>query len=482
MPGRLGAWTLGFVLVVAGCSPVTEDPRDDDLLGAVEKAAEWLRSTSIEVDSGEMSALRWPADPLSDDGSDEESLYSTTPGVVLFFAEYARFTGAQEDVDTARRGAEWLLDDLSQRRTSGEGLYVGRAGLALALLEVAELTGDERYGSAVDRFVAELAQTAERGRDAAGREIVTWSDTTDIISGTAGTGLFLMDVHRRTGSEQAAELAVGAALWLQAQAVESGAEGERHLKWRVAADVEKLYPNFSHGTAGIAYFLAQASELAGDTRDELLQTAIAGGHYLTSIADGGGDFCLVFHHEPGGEGLHYLSWCHGPAGTARLFYALWTRTGDEEWREWMRRSGQALLDAGVPEQQTPGFWNNVSQCCGTAGVLDFALSMETVLGEDAYRELAERSGRQLLAEARSVDSGVNWPQAENRTQPEVVVAQTGWMQGAAGMAGALLRLHAVASQEPVRRVRLPDDPYDFESEPDRAPVGSRPSRRRGPAL
>ncbi|MEM6705486.1 MAG: hypothetical protein AAF690_22400 [Acidobacteriota bacterium] len=122
MPGRLGAWTLGFVLVVAGCSPVTEDPRDDDLLGAVEKAAEWLRSTSIEVDSGEMSALRWPADPLSDDGSDEESLYSTTPGVVLFFAEYARFTGAQEDVDTARRGAEWLLDDLSQRRTSGEGL------------------------------------------------------------------------------------------------------------------------------------------------------------------------------------------------------------------------------------------------------------------------------------------------------------------------------------------------------------------------
>ena len=42
----------------------------------------------------------------------------------------------------------------------------------------------------------------------------------------------------------------------------------------------------------------------------------------------------VFHHEPDGEDLFYLGWCHGPVGTARLFYRLHQATGDRQWRDW----------------------------------------------------------------------------------------------------------------------------------------------------
>ena len=53
---------------------------------------------------------------------------------------------------------------------------------------------------------------------------------------------------------------------------------------------------------------------------------------------------------------------------------------------------------------------------------------------------------------------LKWLQAENRTSPQAVVAQTGLMQGAAGVGLAMLHLDgAIAGRR--RAVVLPDDPF-----------------------
>jgi hypothetical protein len=53
---------------------------------------------------------------------------------------------------------------------------------------------------------------------------------------------------------------------------------------------------------------------------------------------------------------------------------------------------------------------------------------------------------------------MRWIQAEHRIRPELCVAQTGFMQGAAGVGTLLLKLDAVERRARLRIV-LPDSPY-----------------------
>ena len=45
-----------------------------------------------------------------------------------------------------------------------------------------------------------------------------------------------------------------------------------------------------------------------------------------------------------------------------------------------RRAAASVLKAGVPKKRTPGFWNNVGICCGSAGVADFFLDAASPMG------------------------------------------------------------------------------------------------------
>src|SRR5262249_19136246 len=145
----------------------------------------------------------------------------------------------------------------------------------------------------------------------------------------------------------------------------------------------------SHGTAGVAYFLATLAA-AEPGEKEFLAAARAGARYLLSIANVRGDSCLIFHDEPGGKDLYYLGWCHGPVGTARLFYRLRQTTGEEEWMRWVKKGAQAILESGIPERATAGFWNNVGQCCGSAGVAAFFLDLHDLTGEPGYLAFARK--------------------------------------------------------------------------------------------
>jgi lantibiotic modifying enzyme len=220
--------------------------------------------------------------------------------------------------------------------------------------------------------------------------------------------------------------------------------------------VDREYPNFSHGTAGVSFFLATA--YSATREPALIGAALRGATYLKRIAKTDGDSCLVFHHTKGGEDRYYLSWCHGPAGTARLFHRLGQVTGDREWRGWVERAARGIAASGIPEQRTPGFWNNVGQCCGNAGVADFFIELHRSYQDATALPFARRVVADLLRRATDDASGMRWVQAENRVRPELLVAQTGYMQGAAGIGTLLLKLDAVERQAR-QRIVFPDSPY-----------------------
>ena len=220
-------------------------------------------------------------------------------------------------------------------------------------------------------------------------------------------------------------------------------------------------PNFSHGTAGIAHFLATLHRATGER--DFLDAALAGARYLASqvsLHDGG---YLLFHSRPGGEDLHYLSWCHGPVGTNRPFHQLGEITGDAEWHGWVARGARGVMGSGIPERRTPGFWENVGQCCGTAGAAEHFLTLHRTTGDPEYRAFADRLMADLLDRAASVDApggaGRKWTQAEHRVRPELLVAQTGHMQGAAGVGKCFLHMDAIDERGEGPSVVLPDDPW-----------------------
>src|SRR5262249_29226588 len=403
-------------------------------------AAKWIKSTRVATPFG----IAWPSDP-NNPRSVSTALYSGSPGVVLFMLEMYRATGDAAYLDEARHGADDLMTKVVSEPQSG--LYTGVAGIGFTLGETWRATSDDKYrraALAAVRAIDERAGTVGKG--------VQWSNTTDIISGGGGIGLFLLYADETLHAPNARALAIRAGDRL----IDLGEPAKGGARWAMDPSSPRLMPNFSHGTAGIAYFLATLYKSTHEQR--FLDAAVAGATYLQAIAKPDGDICLVQHDQPDNLDLYYLGWCHGPAGTARLFYQLSVATGDRTWMTWVAKSANGVLKSGIPEQRTPGFWNNVSQCCGNAGVAQFFLDLYGVTTDTRYLDFAKRMTTDLLARATRDSRGTRWVQAENRVQPDVLVAQTGYMQGAAGIGMWFLRLDGVERQR-APFVRFPDSPW-----------------------
>lgn len=438
---------VAILLLAISATPLKA--ADRTYLKAAQKAANWIRTTALQSEQG----TAYPADP-NDKKSVATNLYAGVPGVVLFFLEAYRATHEAAYLKDARSGADFLLARLADEKEAG--LYVGIAGIGFALIETYKATSDEKYKQAAIRVLQMLKERARRidvrpesrlyiaGAD--------WNDTTDIIAGSAGIGLFLLYAAKELGDSSLRTLAALAGM----QLIALGKAEAGGMKWAMNKDFPRLMPNFSHGTAGVAYFLAT---LYSETKNkEFLEAALSGARYLQAVAKTDGDTCQIFHNEPNGKDLYYLSWCHGPAGTARLFYRLFQVTGDKSWMDWVKKSARAILQSGIPEKQTAGYWNNVSQCCGSAGVGEFFLSLYQVTGDKTYLHFAKRVTNDLLAKATDENNGLKWIQAEHRVKPELLVAQTGFMQGAAGIGIFLLRLDALERGRK-SALTLPDSPF-----------------------
>jgi lantibiotic modifying enzyme len=409
-------------------------------LEAALKAESWISQTAVSTPDG----LTWSADP-QDPESVNSTLYAGTPGVVLFYLELYAVTGDKDYLKKACAGADWLSAGLPKEKTMG--LYEGAAGIGFALEKTYKASGQEKYRRAFLRCLDLIHQSARR----AGQGL-EWDGTTDIISGSSGIGLFLLYASSELADKNLLELASKAGDRL----IELGKPENGGLKWAMDEKFPRLMPNFSHGTAGVAYFLVALSEMT--KKKEYLDAALAGAKYLLSIAKTDGDACLIFHNEPDGKDLYYLGWCHGPVGTARLFYRLYKATGDASWLGWVKRSANGIMESGIPEKQTPGFWNNAGICCGLAGVGDFFLSLYEATRDRKYLDFCKRITDRLLAGASADGTGLKWVQAEHRTRPELLIAQTGLMQGAAGIGLFLLHYDALESGRRIKIV-LPDTPF-----------------------
>ena len=399
------------------------------------RCAQWIDRSARPQSAG----VAWPADPLKPDviGLD---YYNGTPGVVAFYANLWQATGDVAWRDRARQGAAYLTSEFLRRGDAiGCGLYTGLAGIAATQMVLTSTKTMDAAAEDAKRTTARIVALARTVGDG-----VQWTDSNDIISGTAGTGLFLLAASAAWKDPSLTDLAAKAGRRLIK--VAEGSNGG--LMWYPSATLRRNYPNFSHGTAGVAYFLATLFQRTNERA--FLDAALAGTTYLDAVATRRDGARAIFHQSEGGEGRFYLSWCHGPVGTARLYYRLHQITKEAKYVDAIGELVRWIEQSGAPEKQSDGYWNNISQCCGNVGIGQFMIDLgrrPKELRNLNVRALQNRALENTMSRAIDDRDGLRWRQAENRTQPDNLVAQTGFMQGAAGVGSFLLQLDALSRGE-----------------------------------
>ena len=402
---------------------------DRPWLDAALGAERFIRRARVTTGAG----VAWPADPLKPD-SISPDLYNGMAGVIPFYLELWKVTGREEFLREAELGARELLTRVGE----DSGLYTGLAGTIWVTERTTALGGKRELAADARRLGADLVARAQGvGQGAA------WNESTDIISGSSGIGLALLHFERAMELPGAREAAVRAGTRL----LELGQPDSGGLTWLMTPTFKRNMPNFSHGTAGVGYFLARLHRATGEAK--FREGAEAAARYLMAISVEKGDGRVIRHHDGDGENLFYLSWCHGPAGTARLFHELASQ-GNAAMGAWVPKLARGISAMGVPAR-SPGFWENISQCCGNAGVIQFALDQKNL-------DYAKTVTSDLMSRATRDGDTLKWVQAENRVSPNDVVAQTGFMQGAAGVGTVLLHLDA-AERGKKWDVTFPDSPW-----------------------
>ncbi len=415
-----------------------------------EARREWV-SLAIEIEkyieSGKYiseTGEAWKMMPDSMDSRADHTLYSGVPGIVLFYLELFNATGDTGFLRKARSGADYLINTLPDSISNPYevGLYTGIAGVGYTLIEVYKATGENMYlegGLKTFDLLKSSAETSPNG--------IHWGSINDIVYGSAGIGLYLQYLAETLDLEEADSIAVLAAEGLLDNAIDT-LDG---FRWNFAPGFDRYMDNFSHGTAGVAYFLARTYKRSNN--EKYLNAALRAGDFLFSLTNEKG---YIPHHYPGGEDLFYLSWCHGPAGTSKLYYSLYEFTEDDKWLDVVIRSAESVMNEGIDSTNTPGFWNNEGKCCGSVGVAEHYLWLYGITGDRNFLEFSNKMTDRVLANVDRGAGHLKWIHAENRVSPDEVAAQTGLMQGSAGMGLWFLRLHAFQNKE-APSIRLPDD-------------------------
>jgi len=497
---RMMRYALVALVLVSSCPAGAEQQVDS--LKYAKGAANWILSLA----GSNRDALTWPVND-TDRKAPAFDLYYGMPGGILLIAELAKEDPSGPYAEALPRcvaGLEHMrvptgILDTRPRKTGAvpaprevwgtteggslkivPGLYSGLSGIAWLYLELSRSTGDEKYKERAREIVEILLDRGIFKSDSS-----LWDNSTDIISGASGTGLIFLRAYAVLRNPRCTVMAESAGDFLLEEAIQTIVG----LKWKINSGAGTVYPNFAHGTAGVGYFLLRLYEVTKEKK--YLDAAKDAVRELEANADENSrrKTCAWFHHEGDGEDLYYAGWCHGPAGTARLFYELaranlnrdvkpsskrqeftpfrmpdgrWLAPDKREIADPMTRVDCAanwLLTSGIPEPAKPikGYWNE-GICCGTAGVGEFFVDLYLATKKPEYLKAAERMALHLAKAAEPVGEGYRWIQAEDRISPQKKDAQTGYAQGAAGIGLFFLKL-ARAQRGETAGWQLPDNPF-----------------------
>ncbi|WP_257349958.1 type 2 lanthipeptide synthetase LanM family protein [Pseudalkalibacillus decolorationis] len=355
---------------------------------------------------------RWLFTPL------DATLYDGVLGVALFYAYLAELSGKDSYKRVSQSAVRSAYDFLERYDGLGSlSAFHGYASVAYVFSHLGVLWKDRDY---LDEALEALYK-CERWIH---KDIMY-----DLIGGVSGTLLVSLRLYKITKSERALSIAVkcGEHLIQNARAKESG------YGWVSSMDNVTALVGLSHGTAGIAWALAELYTVTEDNRFlEYSQHAIT---YERSrfIAEEGNWADLRYREERKRLGITTpVQWCHGAAGIA--LGRLMTK---KHWED-----GKMLNEINIAVDITlrEGFGGSHCQCHGDFGNLEVLILASENMDDPRLMDRAQQIGTSILQEANANGWFCGIPQNEETP---------GLMLGLAGVGYGLLRLVDPSKVPPV---------------------------------
>ena len=452
----------------------------DDYIAIAQEAEKWIRTNEIETPYG----IRWKQSPdSSEDFSDypmltEKALYGGSAGIGLFYLRLYQAVHNEAYLDKAEKAADYIIHtdegpDFYRKalsHASGEadklvhvknmpgwiiGYYNGPTGSANLILKLYETTGKEKYRDYAVKVADDLLQNAVKEEEG-----LRWSEQNDAC-GDAGFAPYLISVWKLTGDRRYLDAASALGHYVVSRG-KPAPNGGRY--WNVVDltiidfPPDVFWVNFAHGTSGVGWIFAILYQATGE--EIFLQAARDAAEYIKGIAVGDENAVLVpyldsLERGPSTE-FYYLSTCHGPAGTALLFEALYKITKEPSYLDWVKKLSRGIIAAGAPEQFSRGYWPSQAICCSTPGLLEHFISVYRLTGEPEFLRYAERAARTVIGQSHADDDPADiyktqgtrrWLGAWWRTIPQDVHSYTGLYLGTAGNAWGLLSLAGLLKNE-----------------------------------
>jgi type 2 lantibiotic biosynthesis protein LanM len=400
-----------------------EPPSRERLLAAAVVIGERLEELAIVIDEQRFWLAahpvgrggHWSYDTVGFD------LYHGHAGIGLFLAHLAEVTGEDRFRRSARSALLPVAASLSAapRQVADVGAMTGWGGMILLWLHLAKVWGDVSWLAPAMSAVREIDRMLADDR------------VFDVMGGAAGALLALIRLGRVTGSDEALALAhrCGEHLLANAQPMASG------LGWLTSSAPPAL-GGLSHGAAGIAWALAEATTATGDSR--FADAAAAAHAYQDSLFDP--VRCNWRDLRPAnqaGEQIHGdghgCGWCHGAGGIA---LARWLASShlDAADRATARRD---VVIAAEALRSRPDLGDH-SLCHGEVGNLLMLQAFAIATGDDGSTGQVGGLAGGLLDSLDTHGTRCGWGCG---------VELPGLMCGLAGVGYGLLRL-AVPEQVP----------------------------------
>lgn len=287
----------------------------------------------------------WAIRPL------EANLYGGQGGVALCLAEYLeelRHGRAEEvaGVEETLSGALAVLRATEEQvPTRRLGAFLGVASQVWTWSALHELRG-EPWMLERARARAELLEQRLAGDDR----------LLDVLDGTAGVIVPLLNLSEQTGEERWLRAAAAAGRRLEAAATTD----ERGARWSTSMFPEGI-GGFAHGSTGMGWALARLALSGAGTPEERQRWRELAGRAFNYEE-------TLYRAEPGnwldartGVGVRFFTnWCHGSGGIGLAACDLYARTGEPRHLDVARRA----CEAGVRE----GFGWSHTLCHGDLGM------------------------------------------------------------------------------------------------------------------
>lgn len=393
-------------------------------------------------------------------------LYNGSAGILYFYLKLYQVTKQQSYYEITKQATQYLCKHLKENFPQeihsvvkyGAGVsldigILGISGIGYVLAEIYQRFEWDFVENALHEMASFYLEHAIRREGEA-----CWTESTTMIT-DSGALLFLLKYHSLFQDIAIETLIKEVGEWFLKQAILLPDGSVRYAGLECVW--EGIKPNFEVGTAGSGFVLARLYEFTG--KKEYLEMAKKCADFLIGCQIPQKKGALIpFRWDSPEQSLCYLGTCSGPAGTCRFFYLLYQLTGDSLYQQEIVTLVDGMEAVGAPEFQSPGLWNNLTMCCGHAGILQFFISLYLTDGNERWYRLAERTAQVILGEKDTLqDESVRWQVALERIKPDVFSEHLGYYTGTAGIAASLLQMYLLEKHQ-FHWERFMDDPFPVE--------------------